>query len=121
MRVRMYRNGSFENKSEYLGDVVAAHVMGVRVAVHTAAREHAAIATARLAAHHDTGASYISVTTGATDAFVNLNDRGGAAAAIENETGVLMGAFGKKRRKGNRYYGAGDEEHEYHIYEDEED
>lgn len=51
-----------------------AHMPGVTDAVHDAAQENAAGAKARLAAHRDTGAAEVTVTRGAVDSFVNLDD-----------------------------------------------
>lgn len=65
-----------------------AHLSGVHAAVVARARVAEAVAAARLAAHKPgkdraIGPSYVNVTTGDVDAFLNLNDPGGAAGAIE--------------------------------------
>jgi len=66
------------------------HEIGVIQAVNRVAREKAAIARGYLAGHRAEGHSYIDVTRGKVDSFVNLNDIGSksnkghpAAAAIE--------------------------------------
>jgi hypothetical protein len=69
-------------------DERVAHLSGVHAAVVARAREAEAVAAARLAQHKPgrdrlIGPSYVDVTTGDVDAFLNLNDPGGAAAAIE--------------------------------------
>lgn len=65
-----------------------AHLPGVHRAVVARARAAEGGAAARLAAHKPgqdayIGPSYVDVTEGDVDAFLNLNDPGGAAAAIE--------------------------------------
>lgn len=72
-----------------------AHLPGVIGAVASEARKGGARAKAILATHRDTGASFVSVTHGSVDSFVNLDDTRGdrAAGAIEAETGALGGAF----------------------------
>lgn len=60
-----------------------AHLEGVSNAVHRRALQAQAVARAKLTARRDTGASYIDVTRGSTDSFLNLNDPGGGAMAIE--------------------------------------
>lgn len=60
-----------------------AHLAGVVAAVHAKALEGEGKAKGILAARRDTGASYIDVTQGDTDSFLNLNDPGGNAMAIE--------------------------------------
>jgi hypothetical protein len=81
-----------------------AHLDGVHAAVVARTAEAAAVATGRLAAHKPgkdalIGPSYVDVTTGDVDAFLNLNDPGGAAAAIEfgrpgmDGLHIITGAF----------------------------
>lgn len=65
-----------------------AHLPGVHAAVVARARQAEGVAQARLASHKPgldriIGPTYVDVTTGDVDAFLNLNDPGGAAAAIE--------------------------------------
>jgi hypothetical protein len=65
-----------------------AHLSGVHRAVVARARAAEGTAAARLAAHKPgkdelIGPSYVDVSEGDVDAFLNLNDPGGAAAAIE--------------------------------------
>lgn len=65
-----------------------AHLSGVHRAVVARAKAAEGGAAARLAAHKPgkdalIGPSYVDVSEGDTDAFLNLNDPGGAAAAIE--------------------------------------
>jgi uncharacterized protein DUF5403 len=62
-------------------DEIAAHLAGVRDAVHDAAEGIAGRARATLAEHRDTGAATIEVTRGRTDAHVALVDE--AALSIE--------------------------------------
>lgn len=60
-----------------------AHLDGVVGAVYAKAQEGAAKAQSILALHHHTGNAHIDVTRGDVDSFVNLNDPGGNAMAIE--------------------------------------
>jgi len=75
---------------------VVAHLPGVVAAVAARTEEAKGVAEARLAAHHDTGETHITVTHGVTDSFLNLVDPGGAAAAIE---------FGGTRKSGKAFQG----------------
>jgi hypothetical protein len=86
---------------------IVAHLPGVRAAVYDTAQDGAAKARAILSAHRYQGHSQITVTRGAVDSFVNLDDTRGqhAAAAIEygrsggengpatQGVGALAGAF----------------------------
>ena len=66
-------------------DEIVAHLPGVIAAVRDTAQEGGRRAEALLAAHHVEGHAQITVTSGAVDSFVNLDDTRGqhAAAAIE--------------------------------------
>lgn len=64
-------------------NTVIAHLPGVVASVAAKAQEGKGRAEAILARHHKTGATHITVTHGSVDSFVNLEDPGGAAAAIE--------------------------------------
>ncbi|HEY9417881.1 MAG TPA: DUF5403 family protein [Pseudonocardia sp.] len=80
-----------------------AHLTGVIAAVASAAGRGAARADAILSAHKPgvdstVGPTFIEVTHGKTDSFVNLVDPGGAAAAIE--FGRLKGGRGTTRGVG---------------------
>lgn len=67
-----------------------AHIEGVGAYVNVVAQRGAAKARSILARHRDTGASYIDVSRGDTDSFINLNDPGGNALAIEfGRTGTM--------------------------------
>lgn len=67
-----------------------AHMEGVGAYVNVVAQGGAAKARSILAAHRHSGASYIDVTRGTTDSFINLNDPGGDALAIEfGRTGTM--------------------------------
>lgn len=116
MKVEMYRtNGrgafralgsAYQKKgvdSEYLGDVVAAHVPEVTGMVRAYAVQRAAVAAGLLAAHRDTGASHIEVGDGLTDASVSLVDVHGDANNVENEVQALTHAFGLPPRMPNRH------------------
>lgn len=83
---------------------IVAHLGGVHGAVVARAHVAEGVAAARLAAHKPgrdrlIGPSYVSVTTGDVDAFLNLVDPGGAAAAIEfgrpgmDGLHIITGAF----------------------------
>lgn len=83
---------------------LVAHLPGVHRAVVARARAAEGGAAARLAAHKPgtdlaIGPSYVDVTTGEVDAFLNLVDPGGAAAAIEfgrpgaDGLHIITGAF----------------------------
>lgn len=74
---------------------------GMRAADYAKAQEIAAKANALLAVHHANNAenhtegesvSYIDVSQGTVDAFVNLNDVDGGARGIEWKTSVLRRA-----------------------------
>jgi hypothetical protein len=81
-------------------NAVVAHLPGVRAALKAKAEEGKARASAILAAHHHGPPphSYITVTHGRVDSFVNLVDPGGAAAAIE--FGRFTGGRGTTRGVG---------------------
>jgi hypothetical protein len=73
-----------------------AHLGGVVNAVYARALVAEGVARAKLSARRDTGASYINVTRGDVDSFLNLNDPGGGALQIEfGRTGAMGkgGAF----------------------------
>lgn len=74
---------------------IVAHLPGVAAAVASEARKGGARAKTIHGLHRDTGASFINVTHGRVDSYINLNDERGdhAAGAIEAETGALGGAF----------------------------
>jgi hypothetical protein len=65
-----------------LNDIVA-HEAGVKAVLKTIADGIGSRASATLARHRKTGASQITRSRGALDEYVNLDDAGGAAAAIE--------------------------------------
>lgn len=65
-------------------EIIAKDVPGVAAYVHTVAQRGGAKARSILAAHRDTGASYIEVTRGThPDSHISLVDPGGNALAIE--------------------------------------
>jgi hypothetical protein len=80
-----------------MGDVVS-HQAGVIRAVHHVAQDRAAVARGYLEAHRTQsdkfGHSYISVTRGDVDSFVNLNDERSQEAAAAIEFGNKYGGGG---------------------------
>lgn len=68
-----------------------AHLKGVKLAVRATAEKGAAVASARLEAHRDTGDARITVQPGVTDVLVTLDDDRGQRAAMTIEFGRAGG------------------------------
>lgn len=73
---------------------IVAHQPGVRKALRDTAKAGGRRAAAILAAHRHDGDARITVTYGALDAFVNLDDSRGQRAAAAIEFGRSGGARG---------------------------
>ena len=75
------------------------HMAGVKAAVRATAKELAAKAKAELANHRETGTAKITVSHGATDSYVNLDD----PAALAIEYGHAAYDQTKTRKDGSTY------------------